>query len=105
MWATISDLFPPGSDQFEKEARIASAYIAVFQGSPTQQDQQIVLADLMASSGFAQVQGGGTQSDELNYREGKRALFAKVYAYLTLSSSDISALHNAARREAAQTIE
>jgi len=101
MWKTISDYFPQGTSPLQREERLTSAYRAVFSGSPTQEDQQIVLAHMLATSGFAQVSPSTLPANELIYREGMRAHFMNVYAYLTLSHHDINELHNAARREAA----
>lgn len=83
----------------EAEYALALAYREVFSGKPSSDDQQIVLADLMAKSGFNAVTPSSASNEELRMQEGKRELFANVFAYLNLSPEDMQALGNAARRE------
>lgn len=84
--------------------RLTLAYRAVFQGSPSKEQQEIVLADLMAKSGWNQV-SSGVSSEELWRREGKRSLFGEVFSHLSLAPDDLFDLENAARKEAALTLE
>jgi hypothetical protein len=83
---------------------LTDAYRQVFQGRPTTQQQQMVLADLMAKSGWNQV-SSGVSSEELWRREGMRSLFGVVFGYLSLAPDDLFDLENAARKEAALALE
>jgi len=74
----------------------------VFQnGGASDDDRQIVLADLAYYSGFAMITAPEFSDSVLRQNEGKRGLFARSKGFLTLASSDIDALENAARTEAA----
>jgi len=84
----------------EGKLRLLQAYRSVFQGQPSRQQQDMVLADLAAQSGFYKVSHESVSSSALTYREGKRALFAQIFSALSLSPNDMSQLENAARHEA-----
>lgn len=103
-WRSISRLVPnwQAGKRMEKELRLAQAYRAVFCGSPTRDDQQIVLADMLANSGFCKVTGFKETSRTIWYVEGMRAMYASVWRHLSLSDADIRELENAARVESAQ---
>lgn len=100
VWRSISTLFPDSRASYQKEYRLKQAYDQVFTGSPSKEDQELVLADLAFHSGFAMVSPPTVSDVELRHNEGKRALFARIRAFLNLSQSDDMALENAARREA-----
>jgi hypothetical protein len=102
MWKSLTTLVPEfQTNPLAAEVVLTEAYNAVFRGSPSKDQQMIVLADMLAKSGFAQVSPEDISPTALMYREGKREVFSNVFAYLSLSPSDRDALHNAARREAA----
>lgn len=98
-WRTVSDEHSPHSYGGE-EARLL-AYQRVFNGSPSKDDQQIVLADLMARSGFNQITDPTVSANEMFFREGKRAMFAEIFSPLTMGVKDLEDLSIASRREAA----
>jgi hypothetical protein len=102
-WRSIVNIFGIGqpSKGLTAELRRTEAYRAVFHGSPSREDQEIVLADLLAKSGFNAVSDETVSSDALRYREGRRSFYSEVFAYLSLSPSDVTALQNAARLEIA----
>ena len=101
-WASRSNLYGvDGARSLEAEKRLTDAYREVFMGKPSKDDKQLVLTDLAAESGFMAVMPANVSSDELRYQEGKRALFGRVFGYLSLSPSDLQELGNAARREIA----
>lgn len=79
---------------------LSRAYQEVFRGSPDRNQQQMVLADLAAATGFYRVSPASANSTELAYREGQRAAFAHIFGHLSLSPDDMGALENAARHEA-----
>lgn len=83
------------------EARRTEAYRAVFRGSPSREDQEIVLADLQARASWNQVFHPSTPDAELRQAEGRRELYAYIYNHLSLAPNDVEALNNAARRESA----
>lgn len=84
----------------EGQLVLTNAYQAVFRGNPSHEQQQMVLADLAAQSGFYQISSDDVSSSRLRYREGRRAVFAIIFGHLSLSPDDIHALENAARHEA-----
>lgn len=79
---------------------LSRAYRAVFRGSPDREQQEMVLADLAAQCGFYQASPEDVNPTALAYREGKRAAFAEIFGHLSLGPDDMTALENAARREA-----
>jgi hypothetical protein len=84
---------------------ITEAYRAVFQtGASTEQQRQMVLADLMSKSGWNQV-SSGVSSEELWRREGMRSLFGVIFGNISLAPDDLFDLENAARKEAALALE
>lgn len=83
----------------EAQLRLTQAYRAVFRGSPSTDDQAIVLADLTSHSGFNRVSSSFTSSDELRHREGMRDLYSHIFRHLSLAPEDVMSLENAARLE------
>jgi hypothetical protein len=86
--------------QLEGQLALTRAYQAVFRGSPDRVQQEMVLADLAAHSGFYQVSPHDVSSSSLAYREGRRSLFGVITGHLSLSPDDVLAIENAARHEA-----
>lgn len=82
------------------QVRLTHAYREVFYGNPSREDQQIVLADLANAASWRKVFPPDVPSDVLRYHEGARSLFSRVFAFLSLSDSDVAALEQAARQEA-----
>lgn len=80
---------------------LVRAYQSVFRGNPSREQQEIVLADMAARSGFYKVTSPDVSSDVLRHVEGGRALFGHVFAMLTLTDEDIRAFETAVRHEAA----
>lgn len=101
MWKHIRNLFPRRDQTLQRELRLTQAYQAVFRGSPSRDDQELVLADLAYLSGFSMVSPATVPDAELRFTEGKRFLFATLKARLNLAPNDMEAIENAARREAA----
>lgn len=104
-WASLLSMV--GADKyFTMRGRLALtlAYREVFRGKPTKEQQQMVLADLMAKSGWNQV-SSGVSSEELWRREGMRSFFGVIFGHLSLAPNDVFELENAARLEAALTME
>lgn len=99
-WLSLSYFFPDNSKVLAREQRLTQAYNSVFRGSPSSEDQSIVLADLAFHSGFSMVSPPSVSDAELRVNEGKRTMFARIRARINLTPQDHDALDNAARREA-----
>ncbi len=81
------------------DANLVAAYNSVF--AQGREDVELVLADLAEFSGFYKVADRGTSADQLNFDEGKRLAFARIWSFLTLTDKQLEELENAARDEAA----
>lgn len=81
------------------DAQLTAAYNSVF--SQGREDVELVLTDLAAHCGFYKVGERGSSADDLNFDEGKRAAFARIWSFLTLTDKQLELLENAARDEAA----
>lgn len=102
-WVSIASLF--GQSKARSTAahlRLSTAYRNVFlqSGSASNEDKQIVLADLQAKSMWARVVPPSTPDHELRHVEGMRTTYAVIHGHLSLSPADIEALSHAARLEA-----
>lgn len=85
------------------EARIALAYQRVFTGSPSAEDQGIVLVDFANFTGFYRVtppEGG--DRDTIVFNEGMRTAYGRIFQYLRMSEAEVLSLEIAARQTAAQ---
>lgn len=101
-WPSLTSIFGKRAARgLEAQVALTAAYRNVFQGSPTRQEQNIVLADLAAKSGFYGVSSSSLSSDALRQREGMRELFSVINRHLTLTAADVHLLENAARIEMA----
>lgn len=60
----------------------------------------MVLADLANAASWRKVYPANVSDSELRYTEGARALFSRIFVFLSLSEADIIELENAARHEA-----
>src|SRR5262245_26409068 len=85
----------------EAELRLAAAYQRTFMGSPTNEDQELVLVDLADFSGFYRVTAPQSGSDQVFFNEGLRALYGRIFRYLRMSDAERQALETAARETAA----
>lgn len=102
-WSSIASLF--GQHRARSSAahvRLSTAYRNVFMpsGSASNEDKQIVLADLQAKAMWGRVVPPSTPEHELRHVEGMRSTYAVIHGHLTLSPGDIEALSHAARLEA-----
>jgi hypothetical protein len=85
----------------DAELRLGLAYQRVFSGSPTDDDQRIVMVDLADFSGFYRVTSTADGRDEIVFNEGKRAAYARIFRYLRMSAEEMASLETAARETAA----
>jgi hypothetical protein len=103
-WRNIASLFGRTRAQsLEADIRRTQAYQSVFRGSPTREDQEIVLSDLRSFTGFDKVSPASVSGEMLRQAEGKREAFARIWQHLSLSPADVLALENAARQDSALT--
>ena len=101
-WSSIASMFRPGSRRGpEAEQRCQQAYHAVFRGSPTRQDQEIVMADLASYTGFFKFYPKDVSGGALRYTEGRRSVYGRIHGHLTMTDEQHTALQQAARAEAA----
>lgn len=83
----------------EAQLHLSQSYRRVFRGSPSPDDQAIVLADLASKSGFYRVSSSYVSNDALRHQEGMRDLYSHIFRHLSLAPEDIASLENAARLE------
>ena len=99
-WRSLVSIFGKQKARgVEAQHRRVTAYRNVFTGSPSPEDQSIVLADLASQSGFYRVSSAELSADALRQQEGMRQLYSVIFGYLTLAQDDVIALENAARLE------
>lgn len=79
------------------EERLRQAYANIFRTS--NDDAQLVLADLADFTGFYRVNGQGIPPDDRAFSDGKRAAFGRLFRFLNLTEEERSELAEAARRE------
>lgn len=77
--------------------RLARAYRRVF----STEDGKIVLADLARHSGFYRITERGA-SEVIQYNEGMRATFWRIFQHLRLTGADMAKLAQEAREQATQ---
>lgn len=78
------------------------AYKAVFYGRPTPEDQELVLVDLAETSGFYKFLPPPHDGGFMSYTEGKRALYGRIFGFLSLSDTEQQSLATAARATASE---
>ncbi len=99
-WRSLVTQFSfPKSRSQKAQVELTKAYREVFTGRPDKAQQELVLADLMAKSGWNRVSPPTMSSEQLWHREGKRTFFAVIFGHLSLADEDVRALENAARLE------
>lgn len=102
VWRSLTSIFGRRKARsLAAQLRLTQAYVRVFRGQPSSEDQEIVIADLANAASWCKACPPSVSSDELRYIEGARALYSRVFAFLSLNSGDIQALKEAVRHEAA----
>lgn len=66
----------------------------------TDDDKQIVLADLANQSGFYRVTGPGFSAEDRAFCDGMRAVFGHASKFLSMTDAELRDLQEAARQEA-----
>lgn len=79
---------------------LARSYRRLFSGRGSRSDAETVLADLANHSGFYRVTEPGGAEGALDFAEGKRAVYGRVFRFLRMSAEEAAALEEAARAEA-----
>ncbi len=98
-WHHLSSAFVPGlRRRLQARLNLSNAYRRLFSGHGSKADAEIVLSDLANVTGFYRVTepGAGT----LDYQEGKRAVYGRVFRFLRMSADERAGLEEAARAEA-----
>lgn len=82
--------------------RLVLAYRNVFLpgATPTDEDKDIVLADLANASGYYRVTGSGFSGEDRAFADGMRTVFGHAKSFLLMSQDELIELEEAARLEA-----
>ena len=76
---SLASLFSPGARRRAKaQLRLAQAYQAVFGGNGTQEDAELVLADLANVSGFYAVEDADVSATARAFADGRRDLMNRI---------------------------
>ena len=107
---TLADLFPPDSVQYTEtgevpfrspeqlaamQARVVSAYGAVFSGRGTHDDGDLVLVDLAQFTRYLDTARIGASPEEVLMLNGLRMAFARIVEAIVQSGGDVDGLHRA----------
>ncbi len=98
-WHHLSTSFGPGlRRRLQARLSLGKAYRRLFSGHGSKADAEVVLADLANVTGFYRVTepGAGT----LDYQEGKRAVYGRIFRFLRMGADETANLEEAARSEA-----
>lgn len=87
------------------QLELTDAYRRVFAGRASLEDAEVVLADMVNASGYYSVSGPNVSDTERAFADGKRAVIARLLAFLQLPDSVRAQLERAARAEAAADAE
>jgi len=82
----------------QAEKALADAYRSLF--ADGREEVEMVLTDLATFCGFYAVEAAGVDGNTLNHAAGRRAAFARIFHFLSLSDEQSAALEEAARLEA-----
>ena len=98
-WRNLNRLFPAGfRRRVQARFALAQAYRRLFSGRGSKADGEVVLADLANHTGFYRVTEPGAGA--LDFAEGKRAVYGRVFRFLRMSDAEVASLEEAARAEA-----
>ena len=99
---TLSRWFKPGLRRTDDaERRLVQSYQAVFHGSPTKQDQEVVLSDLFS---FGDLFTVAAPDEELITREGRRQVAYRILRFLQLQDAERFALFEVAQAAVVETL-
>ena len=100
MYHSLTDVLPPEAlgDPDLLEARVAQAYILLFEGRGSREDADIVLADLAIQSGYFDTVDPEASDRALRQREGKRELMQRVMEAVNRPFDELRQLHAAVQK-------
>lgn len=96
IWQSLKTVWPALSRGARARRELAEAY----QWLAKQPQGQLIIADLANASGFYRVNAEGVSPDDRAFSDGKRAVFGRVFRFLSLNDEEKQALAVAARLEA-----
>ena len=97
---SLATLFLPGARRRAKaQLRLAQAYQAVFGGNSTQEDADLVMADLANVSGFYAVEDANVSATARAFADGRRDLMNRILRMTQMSPEQRNALYQAALAE------
>lgn len=97
---SLAKLFSPGARRrAQAQLRLAQAYKAVFSGNGTQDDAQLVLADLTNVSGFYAVEDASVSAAARAFADGRRDLMNRILRMASLGPEQLDALFQAVLAE------
>jgi hypothetical protein len=101
-WQWLGRKFPRNPRGPRAHTFLVGAYrrVLVSGGTSTDEDKQIVLADLANASGFYRVSGPGLTAEDRAFADGMRSVYARVHVFLRMTDQEIRNLEEAARQEA-----
>jgi hypothetical protein len=101
-WRWLARQFPRNPRGSQAQARLIAAYRSVFMpgGGATDEDKELVLADLANASGYYRVSGAGFSGEDRAFADGMRTTFGHALRFLLLSDDELRQLEEAARQEA-----
>ena len=103
LWQWLARKFPYAPRGARAQSHLASAYRRVFEpgaGASSDEDRQIVLADLSSFTGFYRVSGPGLSAEDRAFADGMRAAYGRIYRFLRMTDDEVRSLEEAARQEA-----
>lgn len=97
---SLASLFSPGARRRTKaQLRLAQAYAAVFGGNGTDEDAELVLADLANVSGFYAVEDANVSSTARAFADGRRDLMNRILRMSQFGPEQQTTLFQAALAE------
>jgi hypothetical protein len=98
----LAGQFPNNPRGAQANNRLVAAYRAVFlpSGAATDEDKELVLADLANASGYYRVTGAGFSGEDRAFADGMRMTFGYALRFLRLSDKELGLLEENARLEA-----
>ena len=94
---TIATLFARGRRRTAKaQGRLRDAYVRVFEGTGDREDADLVFVDLARRSGYYYTtHPQGVSDRDIWFKEGQRALFARIVQQLNLPQEALNKLAEA----------
>lgn len=97
---SLANLFSPGERRRAKaQLRLAQAYAAVFGGNGTDEDGELVLADLANVSGFYAVEDANVSATARAFADGRRDLMRRILSMSSFGQEQRDALLQAVLAE------